>query len=198
MADGDSQHAAPGASPVMGPATNNIILTTEMHAAPVARATTSGLDQEVRAPQTLTSAAGMWTQLTSTTWHVSCHVPLDSFLHFNGPAVITRYNMNFCRRKQWPELATRTAYEPSNKYSAADTLALTPLGRATLLQEPSRRVWRWELACSGAAAHGKEPPNPARRRRRRRRPWGQQRRPWRGERVRSSAMQGRDAGCSLQ
>ena len=96
MADGDSQHAAPGASPVMGPATNNIILTTEMHAAPVARATTSGLDQEVRAPQMLTSAAGMWTQLTSTTWHVSCHVPLDSFLHFNGPAVITRYNMNFC------------------------------------------------------------------------------------------------------
>ena len=121
------------------------------------------LAEQVAAPPQAASAA-FAAPLTKWSWHVPAHAALETFLHSSGPSDITRYNFALVKRGfKDNDLARRQPYLPGGAYSERDTLILTEHGETRRKLKPHLRVFTWELACTGQAAHGKQAPNCQRR-----------------------------------
>jgi hypothetical protein len=138
---------------------SEVLFTVTQPARVVRDERVSLLDQQVVAPSSIASAGTLARQLDSNTWHVQQHVAMEAFLYTSGPQEITRYNFGLVARVIKHELVRRQPHLSGGAYSAADTFQLTSVGEERRKSKPTLNCFRWEMACTGRAAHGKAAPN---------------------------------------
>ena len=118
------------------------------------------MSARVAVPSERASFAGVSRAVSEHEWEVPAGLALEAFVYANGPPNMVQYNLRVVRRNHNKPLCdVHASHDKQRRHDLADVLGLTAAGAEILKVDGGRRAFLLELACSGAAAHGKQAPN---------------------------------------